>query len=294
VKVTGFMLALALALVFSPFLVTGANASETTLIYASISDGWLKSYEDDFSWVWNDTEALSLYNMSENFWVGQECTPYGGYILYRTYLHFPDTSLLPDDATIVSATLHLFGYINITTGPWGSYNLTIQSGQPTFPHMPLTKYDYWQGYYSDNGGTYNTWNFVVEGWNDVPLNTLGKSWINKIGETKFCLRTDKDIDAVEVPSTYYVQYYSAESTLKRPYLEVAYQQQSGGIYVPKGEGPTTAVEVPNLPWYAKQILQWILDFLGQRHVRVVLGVAAFMGIGLVVLRWEKVKKHAKL
>jgi len=288
------MLALALALVLSPFLVAGANASETTVIYASISDGWLKSYEDpDFLWVWNDTEAVSLYNISDNFWVGQEFSPYG-YTLYRTYLHFPDTSLLPDDAVIVSATLHLFGYINITTEPASSYNLTIQSGQPTFPHMPLTKYDYWQGYYSGNGGTYNTWNFVVEGWNNIPLNDLGITWINKTDTTKLCLRTNRDIDAEEIFSTYYVQYYSAEVTSKRPYLEVAYQQQSGGIYVPKGEGPTTAVEVPNVPWHVKQILQGILDFLSLRHVRVVLGCSFFFIVGLVFLKYEKrVKKYAK-
>jgi hypothetical protein len=91
-------------------------------------------------------------------------------------------------------------------------------------------------------------------------------------------------DPMGGPEDFYVDYV---------YVEVSYVDADEGTSAegpPHGEGPTTAVEVPNLPWYVKQILQRILDFLGQRHVRVVLGVAAFMGVGLVVLRWEKVKK----
>ena len=56
-------------------------------------------------------------------------------------------------------------------------------------------------------------------------------------------------------------------------------------------GSTVSVQLPNVLWYVKEIGRRILDFLSQRHVKIVLGVAAFMGIGLIVLKHEKGKKH---
>ena len=71
-----------------------------------------------------------------------------------------------------------------------------------------------------------------------------------------------------------------------------------GFYVygeglPSAGGSTVSIQLPNVLWYVKEIGRRVLDFISQRHVKVVLGVAAFMGIGLIVLKHEKGKKHAR-
>ena len=73
------------------------------------------------------------------------------YTIYRGYLFF-DTSTIPSGATVLEAKLSLY-----FAGCQGSknFNVTVQNGQPTYPHMPLQPGDYYYNYYQGNGGTLN-------------------------------------------------------------------------------------------------------------------------------------------
>ncbi len=104
---------------------------------------------------------------------------------------FFDTSSIPDSATIDSAVLSLYGHQDLSAE---DFSIIVQNGQPTYPHDPLVENDYNRDHYSGNGGSFNTNSFITDGYNDINLNSDGKSWINKEGTTKFCLRNDNEIN----------------------------------------------------------------------------------------------------
>ena len=96
----------------------------------------------------------------------------------------------------------------------------------TYPHDPLINSDYDKTYYGPaaSGGQYNTSSgWSTSGYNTLNLNATGLNWINKSGETKFFLRSSRDI-SVTSPSGYeYVEYYSYEwGDGYRPQLVVTY------------------------------------------------------------------------
>jgi hypothetical protein len=88
------------------------------------------------------------------------------------------------------------------------FTITVQNGQPTYPHDPLEESDYNKEQYSGNGGEFNTVNFV-NGINNITLTEL--SWINVSGVTKLCLRSSRDINGTAPTGNEYVNVYSANA-----------------------------------------------------------------------------------
>jgi hypothetical protein len=123
------------------------------------------------------------------------------YSRYRAYLFFDTSSL--------TATSIYMAEIWLYASSSGSYlgtnfNITIQDGQPTFPHDPLytnildysdPANDYYPANYAGDGGTFDTtnWNATSHALNVINLTET--SWINKDGLTKLCLRSDRDINS---------------------------------------------------------------------------------------------------
>jgi hypothetical protein len=95
------------------------------------------------------------------------------------------------------------------------FTITVQNGQPTYPHNPLESSDYAKSHYSGNGGGLNTSGFV-NGWNNITLTNL--SWINKTGTTKLCLRSSRDINGTTPTGSEYVNVFSAN--LMNPYVSL--------------------------------------------------------------------------
>jgi len=124
----------------------------------------------------------------------------GLYNFYRTMLIF-DTSTIPANAIIFSA------YVAIaqTDIGLGGGKIVVQNGMPTYPHDPVVVADFDKTFYSGNGGEANIQSLVtVPAYIVISLNSTGMGWINKGGSTKFCLRSDEDINGVPdgVPGGY--------------------------------------------------------------------------------------------
>ncbi len=158
-----------------------------------------------------------------NYVVNSTFTTSLPYTIDRSYVFF-DTSSLPDGASITSAKLSL--YVNSDDSD-DDFNVTIQNGQPTYPHNPLVVGDYYRIRYSGNGGSRNTSEIGGAGYWNITLSSIGRSWISTTGTTKFCLRSNKDING-EVPLDYErIRYYTSEQgssyTVK---LFVSYQVAS--------------------------------------------------------------------
>lgn len=154
----------------------------------SSSDGFL--YGDDVSYSTTRTQSAADYatSITPAINVGQR---YDGstYYIARTAVGF-DTSALPDNAVISASALYLYGsWTNLGT----NFNITIQNGMPTYPHEPVQVGDYYYTYYAGNGGQLYTSGFSTTAYNLLNLNSTGISWINKTGQTKFLLRSDREI-----------------------------------------------------------------------------------------------------
>jgi len=220
----------------------------TTIIYTSSSDSTVHAWgTDNYTEVWIAVNGNVLSNNAEAFTVGQQKTYLPMIYIYRSYLYF-ETSIIPDEALIVSANLTLKVH-TILTGE-GNFTLTIQNGQPTYPHDPTVKGDYNKDHYSGIGGEWNTTNAVDEEWFDIILNEEGLNWINLLSTTKFCLRSSRDINATEPTHNEFVQFYTNEggnpAKLTLTYYEVKEEKEtSSGGDTGNGE-PTTIIDIPEI------------------------------------------------
>lgn len=198
-----------------------ANPYSDTFI-TSASDGHLTnvSYPADGTdyWdIWNATDALHIRDTQAHIYIGQDNDSVHD-IIGRAFLFF-DTSSIPDDVTITSVKLNLYGRQLYDDQTPDDFDIVVQIGQTTtYPHNPLIASDYDRSLYSGDGGSMNTAYWDNTSWNTIDLNSNGISWVNKEGWTKFCLRSSLDISGVRPPSGWYnndVYFYSREGDVNR-------------------------------------------------------------------------------
>jgi hypothetical protein len=193
-----------------------------TPVGSTSSDGRLgKESATSYSAAQSATVADYLYDATTYMIIGQSYSFPGvdNWWEHRSYIPF-DTSFLGTDAVISSAILSFKGYFDASAA---DFNITIQNGQPTYPHIPLITSDFNKNYYSGNGGTFNTSNFAVGNYMNITLNADGISWISKTGITKFCLRSSKDISATAPSGDEFVEIYSYEAgASSQPKLYLTY------------------------------------------------------------------------
>jgi len=143
--------------------------------------------------------------------IGQRYHPSSGaYEIARGFVIF-DTSSIPDDFPIDSAVIRLTIY---TKRVGASFDIVVQRGDGTHPHLPIEASDYYLGYYSGDGGRYPAEMAPESGDVVIQLNSQGISWINKTGLTKFCLRSSKDILGIPPTTDEIIWFYGV-------YLEIS-------------------------------------------------------------------------
>jgi len=226
------------------------NPITNTITFNSTSpDGYIYAFGSDYSEVWNNNgNSATIEDTLDFINMGQFSLNDVLVYIYRAYLFF-DTSSLPDDAVIASATLSLYG----KSGTAWDFYIRIQNGQPTYPHNPIDQGDYDRTYYSGNGGQFYTSGWSTSGYNDISLNSNGTIWINKQGTTKLCLRSSKEINGI--PPLFnineVISFYSYEKGNDyRPKLAVEYTIPNNPPNTPsKPSGPESG-EVGELLTYS--------------------------------------------
>jgi len=200
----------------------------TRTFSSQTSDGGIVKSSTVYGAAWSATSGDYTYTTQTWF---ELLNGYSGptFNIHRSFVFF-DTSVIPDDAHILSAKLCLVRYET-----WASnYNATIQNGQPTYPHNPLVVGDYNKACYSGNGGTAPVSQWVdTTNYYNITLTSSGLSWINTIGITKLCLRHSGDINGQAPSGQNYTSFYSANSANKQPLLYVTYEAE-GTLYVVHG------------------------------------------------------------
>ena len=139
------------------------------------------------------------------------------YMLWRDYELF-DTSSIGAGSTITSAIFYFFLDSDSSNT---DFKLTIQNGQPLSPHNPPNINDYYYLNYSGDGGFLSTASMTERYWNSITLNATGISWINKVGITKLCLRSSRDISSTAPASNEYILLSDAEGG-NTPYMAITY------------------------------------------------------------------------
>ena len=137
---------------------------------------------------WTCRNAAIAYAFT--VWTGQRWEWYSRlYYVHRFGVGW-DTGIITPGAKIIEARITL-KVISFKLGP--GFDLVVQNGMPTYPHIPRVKSDYNEGYYSGNGGSApaSTASEIV-----IHLNSEGLNWINAGGITKFMIRSSRDIDGL--------------------------------------------------------------------------------------------------
>jgi len=218
-----FLVLLAAATLTTLLHTPEAHAYSNTRTFTSLTyDGYCTRIASDYETAHNDPTADICDYTGEYLYTGQ-----GPSSIDRSYLYF-DTSLLPDSANITSVVLSIY-IINDKSDT--DFNVTVQNGQPTYPHILLELSDYYYGYYTGNGGSRNTSEISGAGYWNITLNSEGRSWIQTDGITKLCIRSSRDINSQEATQNEQIVFYAREKGQDyAPKLYVTYEYE-GTTYV---------------------------------------------------------------
>lgn len=196
----------------------------TIIVNTSTNDGFLYRSGSNYSSIWSAEEG-AVSSDDDYISIGQtKAEPFSYYNIFRGFLFF-DTSELPTNADIMNATLSIYKKNDYSST---DFMITVQNGQPSYPHDPLEEGDYNEKYYSGNGSSLNTASFM-NGTNNITLTNL--SWITAGDITKFCLRSNRDINGTIPTGAEYVTISSANiqgepNPDPRPKLIITYRNQS--------------------------------------------------------------------
>ena len=177
---------------------------KTRIIYSETDDGYISKFHPTYSDAQQASSGTTISDDVVGSEIGQQKLT--NYYIWRSYLFF-DTSIIPDDANITEAKISLYIYSNQSVT---DFNITVQNGQPTYPHQPLELGDYDYSKYSGNGGMFDTSDISLNTYNNITLNATGQSWLTLTGTTKLCLRSSRDINATAPTGNEHIFYRTKE------------------------------------------------------------------------------------
>lgn len=191
--------------------------------------------------VRNSTQGVPNY-AGQGISIGQNFT--GNYSVYRGFFPF-DTRSIPADAQITRAVLKVWGFLNNSTTDFDL--CVVQSTQASLDLLDGADYTRAS---STIGGYLNTSSLSTSGYNEIFLDTAGKSWINKGGYTKLAIRSREDINSSAPTNAEWVAVFSKEST-HPPVLSITYEINSTPPPAPALSYPPNAsihTATPTLTW----------------------------------------------
>jgi len=156
--------------------------------YATDSDGHLMNWNYDYTTAHDAASAYYAEDTGGTILIGQFYA-YTSYFIIRSALYF-DTSSLPDDATVIGATLKLYGTADYSDQDF--YILVMSGADLDDPLQPEDYGDLLNAPYG--GGLLDSRQWTVGGWNSISL-SYGLGGISKTGPTKFGLKSLNDLCA---------------------------------------------------------------------------------------------------
>jgi len=188
-------------------------------VYSSDSDGEIKNKDTPYATA-RTASTGTVDDTSQDIEIGQDATATFPVwtTIWRGFVFF-DTSSIPEDAIVTQAHLNFTRYSNNSDV---EFDIVVQNGiSSTYPHDPLESGDYLYTRYAGDGGSCSSWDTIC----NIELNDDGKSWVNCGGQTKLCLRSQKDIGGTEPIWTddERISIYANDSDeVFMPYLDITY------------------------------------------------------------------------
>jgi hypothetical protein len=183
-----------------------ASPSGTTVVFEALAyDGYLQNSSSTWSDAWAGVTG-TVYSDTTSMTVG-DWIFFGSHYLRRSYLFF-NTSSIPDTAVIESWYISC----NFTSVTGTGFNITVLSPiSSTYPHIPLQPEDFNKNNYQTSitsNCTILVDTIVTGQYNNFTAST--EDWIDETGITKFCLRTDFDINNQEPTASKYASIVTNE------------------------------------------------------------------------------------
>ena len=215
--------------------------ADTLTPYSGAGDGYVE--RGDF-YTWSATHDDPNGSFADSTTITAEIIaavffdPISPDTISRTFLPF-DTSAIPSNATINSATLSVYaaGKVNESNDPQ-SYLGVVQTTQPDSTTLTVADYDLAGAVSNPTQGAtaINIVSIATSAYNTFTLNATGLTWVAKSGVTSSCgtttgvtclgLRTGHDIEnnTIEDNARNSVTIYTSNETgtSKDPYLLVTY------------------------------------------------------------------------
>ena len=194
---------------------------DDSYIWKEDGDSWSDAH-DATSGTLRDSDGTVIVSVANNY------ASSGVYRICRGF-HVFDTSSLPNDAYIVSATFYFYvDVLACTTNV--NQKMFLIGGSDSYPSEPNAAGDFDRSLYSwTNAGsslwvTHNTAPaMTVDAWNSISLNATGLSYINKTGNTRLCTALTYDcIDSEPENTKRCIVEYDSADTSNDPYLAVEY------------------------------------------------------------------------
>lgn len=190
-------------------------------VYGETADGFILGYNYG-SYAPARADSDDCKSADNTCRVGQE-TSSSNYRVWRAYVSF-DTSAIPDDATVTSATLYLAASSDnsVTDFDIKVYRLAWTEG------LCANQEANFDAAYGASATLEGTLRNTSSGWSSGTYYSMSvdPAGISKTGDTKYSVVSSRDINANSPTGAEYVDFYSADSsgTTYDPYLVVVYTE----------------------------------------------------------------------
>ncbi|MBC7262080.1 MAG: hypothetical protein H5T63_08705, partial [Chloroflexi bacterium] len=171
-----WLLILVLASCWWPADVPVLRVQDTLTVYTETGDGYVLGYSSVYSSARADSDAC--YVADSRGRVGQQYS--SGYSVWRSYLSF-DTSGIPDDATITSATLYVCAMVDVSAT---DFDIKVYRYEWVEALCSNTEAN-WDGAYGGSATLEGTLRNTSAGWSTGTYYsmTVAAAGINKAGDT---------------------------------------------------------------------------------------------------------------
>jgi len=261
-----------------PFLFLSEGYENTLVVTGDARDGVLVGVNTSY----DDARTASLCqntDTSGDYLVVGQVYDSGDnvYRIYRSYVIF-DTSRLPQDATIKSAVLRLWGYQNTST--WDFTICAQGDTEGEYPHVPLEKADYFHLQYDTEvtGCRFNMSDMQLFRYNNISLTSNETALIYTEGWLALCLRSSHDCDGSIPHGDDRVFFYSTDHGVSPPLLSLTY-------YAPgKGMSPLSAIFESTAGWTGTGLTMVHNESLLPKTLQFYRSLTQWVGgIGVIVL-----------
>lgn len=207
-----------------PKLVVEHTSPTTVRIYAETTDGYTSNSYCNVSTTWAairsaSSTANTVCDTQEFVKVRSDASD-DAYQIYRGLLIF-NTSIIPDSATLTSATLNLYG---TTSGGENTSEIVLVSHSKA-TSTTLTSSDWHIANYGSTAYGSSTDPLSNSTYNEIDLNSSGLSGINKTDSSVFGLLTNNDFTNTDPGASRSEATFisaNASGTSTDPYIQISY------------------------------------------------------------------------